>query len=183
MIGDCPWDVCLVWPVIAWPFLSLWSIPFPCISYRWNTFWVKNFVCGRRGCWCPCHSTGIPICLQKVDSLGSISPLLWVSLKIMIIDSWEPLLSQFSVPTCRLHLFMWPADYLSWHSPHLILKPTPLAFPPHPVSSLNLPPKITLFTLIQIPFISFSCIIALAILQVLYRIDRESVVTFSSLWF
>ena len=86
--------------------VHLCSIPYSWISCRQNKFGLKDLWVG----WCPYCSIGVPACLLKVTTSGSISLMLWVIAKDTTIDSWESLLSQVS--------------FSSW--------PRPL--PPYPVS-------------------------------------------------
>ena len=82
--------------------------------------------------WCLHHSSGFFCLLQEVASSGSISPMLWLTVKVTPIDSWVPPLSQVSVSSWRcphlpllsvadFHSFSWPSSHLSCLSPCLIL--------------------------------------------------------------
>ena len=70
-------------------FLSLCSIPWPCISCRQYKFWVKVLWVDW---WLYC-STGIPVCLQEMPSSGCKSFMLWVIAKVS--SHWF-----LSVPPC-----------------------------------------------------------------------------------
>lgn len=51
--------------------------------------------------WCPYHSVGVPAWVQKVASSGSISAMLWISVKGTPIDSWAPPYSRSLVLSWR----------------------------------------------------------------------------------
>jgi hypothetical protein len=76
-------DSQMVLPSVSAPFFC------PCVSFRQEHFWARNF---EKGGW-PNPSTRDHAYLLKVASTGSISLLLHISSKVILIDSWEPLAS------------------------------------------------------------------------------------------
>jgi hypothetical protein len=132
--------------------LSLCSIPCPCISCRQVKFGLKVLWVG----WCPYCSNGVLAFLHQVASLGSISPLLWVSAKVISIDSWETPWSQvssmwgvsFPLPPHQLQISVNSPGPLTLSSPLLSLPTIDLAphFPYRPPST-QFPPSICLLWL------------------------------------
>jgi hypothetical protein len=108
--------------------------------------------------WCPYCSTGVPAWLHEVDSLGSLSPMLWVTAKVTPIDFWMPPLIQVSVSSWRcslhpharsvadFHSFSWPSDHPSY-PPHTWTE-HPISLP-IPFPSLHLLLMTILFPLLS----------------------------------
>jgi hypothetical protein len=68
----------MTFPSVSAPFYS-------CISFRQEQFWIKNFDMLE---WLH-PSTGVNVSLMEVAYSGSISPLLDISVKVILIGSWE----------------------------------------------------------------------------------------------
>ena len=86
---------------VNWLTLTSVSMPSPVpvilverIHFGLKVLWV---------CWCPYHSIGVLPRLQNVTSSGSISPMIWVTAKDSLIDSWAPALYQVSFSSWRSH--------------------------------------------------------------------------------
>ena len=85
--------------------VSIWAgywlvIPSVSASYPVPAFLVDRIKFGLKVLWvgwCPYSSPGVPAWLQEVASSGSISPMLWVTAKVILIDSWAPPLSHVFV--------------------------------------------------------------------------------------
>jgi hypothetical protein len=132
-------------------FPSVCSIFCPCISFRQEQFWIKNFegqLVTTSLHWGPCLSTGGGLFSFHLPTVGQF----WLR---------SPPLSSGSLPQAKflglsrsspkpspllLHI-SWPSRLLSYLPPYLVLPPSLLLSYPGP--SLPLPPMITLF-----PFLS-----------------------------
>ena len=77
--GACPWDRSQVGSVTGWPFLQSLLHFCPCISFRQEQLWVKNY---EMGGW-PHISNGSHVYLLEVVSSISLSPLLGISDKVI----------------------------------------------------------------------------------------------------